>query len=127
MLQEGAAPLADETATVPRVSPEEIKGKIAIKSVFIVDSRGVSCNFKCSYCFKIGIIKKQIILICNYILHILHCFSLLFKLSYLLISLILSINTFVYSMCLYNMIRHQNMQLGMYQEQLTFLLELKVE
>ena len=42
IMQEGAAPLADEAALVPRVSPEEIKEKVAIKSVFIVDTRSVS-------------------------------------------------------------------------------------
>ena len=41
-MQEGAAPLADEAALVPRVSPEEIKEKVAIKSVFVVDTRSVS-------------------------------------------------------------------------------------
>ena len=47
-LQEGAPSLADEAATVPRVSPEEIKEKIAIKFVFIVDTRSVSYHFTVS-------------------------------------------------------------------------------
>ena len=45
-LQEGAAPLADEASTVPRVSAKEIKEKIGIKSIFIVDTRSVCYNYK---------------------------------------------------------------------------------
>lgn len=51
-MQEGADTLAEEAAKVPRVSPEELKEKLAIKSVYIVDTRSVSyllleCNYNC--------------------------------------------------------------------------------
>jgi len=52
-LQEGAAPLADEASTVPRVSAEEIKEKIGVKSAFIVDTRSVCYIYK--YIFTISI------------------------------------------------------------------------